>query len=51
MEIYDYVVHVIIYHHAKLKMQQIFAQGQEKRGIQFQLLRVTIIHLRPVICY
>jgi hypothetical protein len=48
---YDYVVHVIIYHHAKLKMQQIFAQGQEKRGIQFQLLRVTIIHLRPVICY
>jgi hypothetical protein len=49
MEIYDYVVHVIIYHHAKLKMQQILMQGQGE--IQFQLLQVTTIYRRLVTCY
>jgi hypothetical protein len=30
------VVHVIIYHHAKLDMQQILLRGTKKKGNQLQ---------------
>jgi hypothetical protein len=45
---YEYVVHVIIYHHAKLELQQVVAQGKvKKERISVNYCAVVTVHLKP----